>query len=211
MRFLSLVLAAGMISSAAVVATAQPEPISVTPAREAKAVAFAGKHHPELAELLSRLKKADPPAYEKAIRDVSQNSERLEKLRENDAERYELSLRLWTLDSRIRLLAARSTMSNDPGIEAELRDLLAERQNVRLATFKLERDRLTTRLERLDGQIQQLELDPAAAVENDLARIRREIKAAANRGRRATGNAAKKAPKGDRSESVPSKAKPRQK
>ncbi|MBA3312465.1 MAG: hypothetical protein M3552_00330 [Planctomycetota bacterium] len=193
-RFTSLVLAAGLISSTAAVATAQPESIAVTPAREAKAIAFARKHHPELAELLSNLKKADAPAFENAIREVSQNTERLEKLRENDAERYELALRVWTLDSRIRLLAARSTMSNDPANESELRGLLSERQVLRLAMFKLDRERLVTRLERLEGQIGQLEADPKTAVENDLARIKREIKAAANRERRAAGGAAAKAP-----------------
>lgn len=189
---LSLGLAAGLISSMAVVATAQPEPIAVTPAREAKAIAFARKQHPELADLLSKLKKADAQAYEKAMREVSQNTERLAKLRDNDQERYELSLQVWTLDSRIRLLVARSTMSDDPADEGELRALLQERQNARLALFKLDQQRLTTRLERLDGQIRQLESDPSANVENDMVRINREIKAAANRERRTANDDAAK-------------------
>jgi len=184
-RILSLVLAAGFAVSPAAVVKAQPESVSVTPAREAKAIAFARKHHAELADLLARLKKADPQAYEKALREVSQNTERLSKMREVDADRYELSLRVWTLDSRIRLLAARATMSNDPGIEGELRELLRERQNVRLALLQLERDRLQVRLERLDAQIQQLQSVPENAVENDFVRIQREIKATANRERRA--------------------------
>lgn len=182
---MSLVLAAGLIVSSAAVVKAQPETVSVTPAREAKALAFAREHHADLANLLGRLKKADPQAYEKALREVSQHTERLSKLRETDAERYEVSLRVWTLDSRIRLLVARSTMSNDPGTEGELRELLRERQNVRLALFQLERDRLQARLNRIEGQIQQLQSDPERAVENDFARIQREIKAAANRERRA--------------------------
>jgi hypothetical protein len=191
---MSLVLAAGFIVSLAAVLNAQPESVSVTPAREAKAIAFAREHHPDLANLLARLKKADPQAYDKALREVSQNIERLSKLRETDIERYDFSLRMWTLDSRIRLLAARSTMSNDPGIESELRELLRERQEVRLAMLKLERERLHVRLERLNGQVQQLESDPAGLVENDFARIQREIKGAANRERRAAEQAQPKKP-----------------
>ena len=195
---MSLVLAAGSIVSSAAVVKAQPDSVSVTPAREAKALAFARKHHPELADLLARLKKADSQAYEKALREVSQNTERLGKLREADTERYELSLRIWTLDSHIRLLAARATMSNDPGTEGELRELLRERQNVRLALLKLDRDRTQARVERLNGQIQQLQNDPESAVENDFARIQREIKAAANRERRAAEQSKKTPTKPDR-------------
>jgi hypothetical protein len=189
-----LVLAAGFVVSSAAVVKAQPESASVSPAREAKAIAFARKHHPELADLLGRLKQADSQAYERALREVSLNTERLNKLRETDAERYELSLRVWTLDSRVRLAAARSTMSNDPGIEGELRELLRERQDVRLALLKLDRDRLQVRLERLEGQIQQLQSDPESAVTNDLARIQREIKSAANRERRASDQSRSKKP-----------------
>ncbi len=191
-RFTSLALAAGFVVSSAAVVKAQPESVTVTPARETKAIAFARKHHPELADLLARLKKSDPKAYEKALREVSQNAERISKMRETDAERYELSLRVWTLDSRIRLLAARSTMSNDPGTEGELRDLLRERQNVRLALLKLDRDRLQARMDRLDAQIQQLQSDPDSAVENDFARIQREIKSAANREKRRAAEQSKK-------------------
>lgn len=201
-RILSLGLAAGTICSLAAVATAQSEPIAVTPARESKAIAFAKRHHPELAELLSNLKRGHAPTYQKAIREVWQSSERLERLRENDAERYQLALRVWTLDSRIRLIAARSTMSGDTANESELRDLLTERQTARLAMSKLERQRLITRLERVEGQIQQMESDPTAGVESDLARIKRDIRAAANRERRATNGAKQARPKIKESEAA---------
>lgn len=183
-RFLLLTLVAGLAGPAAQVATAQPRP-AAEPGGEAAALAFARSHHPELAELLERLATTDRAAYEKAIRDVSQASERLARLRENDPERYDVALRLWTLDSRIRLLAARSTMSDDPAIDERLRELLRERRRVRLASLRLERTRLLTRLEKVEGQIAQLEGDPAPAVENDLTRIKREVKASASRDRRA--------------------------
>jgi hypothetical protein len=182
---LSVALTVGAIGSMTLLARAQSPTVVVDHAQEKVALAFAREHHPELAELLQRLRKSDRDAFEKAVRDVFQASERLARLQENDPERYELALQSWTLDSRIRLLAARSTMSNDPGIEGQLRELLHERQNVRIAMLQLERERLQTRLERINGQIEQWESNPTAVVENDLARIKREMRASANRERRA--------------------------
>ena len=163
----------------------QPSPPRVTKDLEASALAFAREHHRELAELLGRLKSADRAAYDKAVAELSQASERLARLKENDAERYQLSLEIWTLDSRIRLLAARMTMASDPGIEGEIRDLLRDRQRVRLALLRLDRERFATRLERVDAQISQLENNSSAAIENDFARIQREVRNSANRERRA--------------------------
>lgn len=188
---IAFALAVGLFGP--MIASAQTKPDDADRAREAAALNFARKHHPELADLLERLKATDRNAYQKAVRDVSQAGERIARLRENDPERYELALRVWTLDSRIRLLAARSTMSDDPSIDDRLRELLRERREIRLAMLRLERERLRTRLERVEDQLELLDRDPDKAVENDLARIKRGVKASANRARRAPakGDAAK--------------------
>ena len=189
----ALLLAASLLASASGGAQGQPpaeKGSSADREREATALAFARAHHPELADLLERLKTSDRSAYEKAVRDVYQAGDRLGKLRESDPQRYELALQTWTIDSRIRLLAARSTMSDDPAIEEGLRELLRERQQVRLATLRFDRDRLQARLTRIEEQIASLERDPVKSVESDLARIKRDMKASANRERRAAGKPA---------------------
>ena len=206
-RVLALTLSAGLLGAWVVSAPAQQDPPKLDQEREASALDFARSHHPELADLLTRLKRTDRNAYAKAIRDVSQTGERLMRLRESDPERYELALQTWTLDSRIRLLAARSMMSDDPAFEERLRELLRERQQVRLATLRVERERVQTRLDKLNEQIGQLESDPVAGVENDLARIRREMKASANRERRAAANPSA-AKKKDESAKSPEQRKP---
>ena len=148
-------------------------------ARENTALAFAQEHHPELAGLLTRLKKADGRSYDKAIRDLSLAGERLERMRSKDPVQYGLALRVWTLDSRVRLLAARLTMSGNAALESQLLDLLEQRRQARLELLQLERDRAIARLERLDHQVNQLEADPQAVVERDLARLKREVAASA--------------------------------
>ncbi len=142
---------------------------------ETATVAFARAQHPELADLLVRLKSADRNAYDKAVRDVAQARERLERIK--DAEHHALALRAWTLDSRIRLLAAKLSMGGDAALETELRDLLIERRQVRLESLRLERAKLVARLEKIDAQTLQLEADPAAAVDREFDRLTREVRA----------------------------------
>jgi len=142
------------------------EPIA--PKREAAAIKFAQQHHSELAELLNRLKASHTEQYAKALRELDKTRERLEKARDNDADRYAILLREWQLDSRVRLLAARLTMSTSEELETELRQVLTERHDVRLQLLTYERDKSKTRLQKMDEQI-------AEHVENRVTNIDREF------------------------------------
>jgi len=78
-----------------------------TPEREAAALTFVRAHHPELAELLDRLKTRRPQEYQKAIRELFRASERLAQSQEQAPQRYEMELSEWKLQSRVQLLVAR--------------------------------------------------------------------------------------------------------
>lgn len=122
--------------------------------REAAALAFARENHPELAALLEGLKENAPKEYGAALVDLDRAVERLARTRERSAERHAVELADWKITSRIRLLAARLTMSPDPAVEAELRAALRERLELRLAAQRTERDRLQARAEKLTQQIE---------------------------------------------------------
>src|ERR1700678_4031514 len=143
--------------------------------REAAALAFARAHHPELAALIDKLHRDNRRDYDRAIRELSQACERLTRLKKQSAEQYELSLAAWKLDSRAQLLAARLTISQTPALEAELKQVLADRADVRLKEFKFEQARLEDRLTKVKASIQALETDKNALVEKDLLRIKRSI------------------------------------
>jgi hypothetical protein len=117
------------------------------------ALEFAKTHHPELASLLEQLRINAPKDFEAAVIDLNRTGERLERVRKNSPERYELELAAWKLDSRVRLLAARLAMGGDSTLEDELRDALEERFDLRIKLLKDERDRLHKRVERLDEQV----------------------------------------------------------
>ncbi|HEV3300244.1 MAG TPA: hypothetical protein VG055_11410 [Planctomycetaceae bacterium] len=161
--------------------TAAKPPAPLSAERETAALAFAREHHAELAALIEKLHRDNRRDYDRAIRELAQASERLTRLKKQSAELYELSLAAWKLDSRTQLLAARMTMSQTPALETELKQLLAERADVRLKEFKSERVRLQDRLTKLNVSIQALETDKNAVVEKDLLRIKRAVAARSRR------------------------------
>ena len=153
-----------------------PDKLIITPERQAAALKFAELHHPELYQLVNGLKRARRAEYHKAVRQLYNDSERLARLKERLPSRYELALSEWQLDSRLRLLVARMTMSaGDPELEGQLRELLKKRLDVRMELLKLDRERQAARLEKLEEQIEEIEFDEEAAIEKDLLRIQRSL------------------------------------
>ena len=147
------------------------EPVSQQ--REAAAMSFAQQYHPELAELLTRLRDSNPAQFAKAVRELDQTRDRLEKNRERDPERYSIMLHEWQLDSRVRLLAARLTMSTSAELETELRQVLNERHDVRLQLLTYDRERSKVRLQKMDEQIAEHVQSREATVDRELDRIKK--------------------------------------
>jgi len=144
-------------------------------AKAEQALAFARQHHPELARLVSQLRKTRPAQFKSAVRHLVQSQERLERIQVRSPERYDGALEAWKLDSRIRLLAARMTMSDNPDLVAELKNVLLQRTDLRLRQLSEERDRLTARLKRIEENISRIENDPEAAAARDLKRVKKQV------------------------------------
>jgi hypothetical protein len=144
--------------------------------REAAALSFVEQHHPELSELLARLKKSNRRGYQQAINELFRTSERLAMSKERDSARYDFELRIWKLDSRIRLLAARWSMSSSPALEEELKALLLEKADVQIEQKLFERQRLATRLEKLDATIQRARQQREAKAQESLDVLLRDVK-----------------------------------
>lgn len=143
--------------------------------REAAALAFAKTHHPELAELLSNLKRGNPTEYQRAIKELSAAVERITRIQEKNPERYDFVLNTWKLDSRIRLLTARLVMADNPAQEAELKALVQQRNEFKLRELKLEREKVASRLKNIERDIAELEKDQAGAVQRDLQEVRNHL------------------------------------
>jgi regulator of replication initiation timing len=145
-----------------------------TPAREAAALSFAERHHPELVSLLKQLAQHDSTEYENAIRQLFQTSETIAGVEERSPEIAQFQLRRWKLESRIQLLAAKLRMQSSPKIREQLRDLLTEREALRLEQLEFDRRRTEARLDRIEQSIAAQQQDPEARVERQLRQLLRE-------------------------------------
>jgi hypothetical protein len=93
---------------------AAPRSITFTPEREAAALTFVRAHRPELAPVLEDLNRRQPAEYQRAICDFFWTSETLAAIRQEDPQRYELSLEAWKLEVQTHLLA--SQLANRRGV-----------------------------------------------------------------------------------------------
>lgn len=153
-------------------------PMALTSSRKAAALEFAKQHHPELADLLRGLETRNRNAYHRAMRQLYQTSERLARSKERlSPERFELELEAWKLDSRIRLLAARVSVSKkkDPKLDAELKHALMERVDIRVRKMQQEKERLVQRVDNLTDTIKSIEDDREKAATQYLNRINRGL------------------------------------
>lgn len=145
----------------------------LTRQEEQSALRFARKHHPELAELLKQLDEEMTSEYDKAIRQIHVVAERLERIKSRSPEEYKLQLDAWKVDSRIKLLAARMTMSSDEKLQVEMKKLLSQKYTLKEQQLRRDKERTQSRLERIDKQLETLEKDRVQLLEKDLARYRK--------------------------------------
>lgn len=170
--FSSVAVAAEPISTSTAVpsdAAAVQGPAAADPTA---AIAFAVAHHPELVPLLDRLRKEAPGEFAAAVADLDRTRERLAKLRDKQPERHDAALAEWKLSSRIRLTLARLATAPSAETEEELRQLVRQRAEARLAPLRAERDRITARLDKVTAQLEAFDRDPDAAVAAEFQAVR---------------------------------------
>jgi hypothetical protein len=147
----------------------------VTTDREKMALRFAEENHDELFSLLQTLRKTNSRYYQDALRELSREAERLAKIGDRDSDRYRLSLKIWKLDSRLRLEVARLSMAQADEIESRLMPLLTERHAVRLELLELEQLRANDRLHKVSQQLATAKEDGEKRVSQELERLSRTI------------------------------------
>ncbi len=125
--------------------------------REAELLAFVKSQHPELAALLEHLKPVQAKEYQAAVHDLDRDVRRLEVLRKKAPKQYDRELSLWVTRSRIRLLAARLSMSEDAAVREELRAQLRQLRELELASLQQEIGPLQQSIEKQQLMLQKLQ------------------------------------------------------
>lgn len=153
----------------------QPATQKLTAAAEKRAIQFAQAHHPELAVLLAQLKEMDEEKYKTAILELSRTEERLVRLQEKMADRYVSDLELWKIDSRVRLLVARSVSGMEAETREQLKKLLKIRYEIRAQQLRQEQERLQSRLARLHEQLDEHENRRDLLAEQEVDRLLKSV------------------------------------
>ena len=146
--------------------------LAFTPEREAAALSFVNRHHPELAAILAKLKGRNLSAYQDAVIDLFRTSEALADQRVRDPKRQELALEAWKAKSRVEVLTAKLA---DPASRAsladELREALSHQIQVDIRKHQYELDALRARERKLQDQIHKLERERSQIVEAKVKKL----------------------------------------
>lgn len=148
-------------------------PEMATADREA-AMKFAADNHPELARLLEQLQKSRPNEFARAAKELNQQIQLLERVREKNPAKYPAQLESWKKDSQIRVLMARWSHSKDPTIEIQVRELLAQRHEARVIQLHVDKKRLAEQQRKLDEQLAAVEGPSAAQIDTAWEQLSRK-------------------------------------
>jgi uncharacterized small protein (DUF1192 family) len=148
---------------------------------ETHALAFASRHHPELADLLTPMKASHPKEYQRALRELFRVSDRLTRLESRQPERYAIELDLWKTESRLRLVAAKSAMLDDEERRQQIETLVTERNSLRIRLYEFERAELEQRIAQLTKQIDSVKAQQSEGVAKEVDRLVNSAKSSAKR------------------------------
>lgn len=156
--------------------------IAITPEREAAVTKFVEKNHSELAALLAHLKTSQPKEYERAVRDLFRVTEKFAMVKERGDAQYDLELKAWKAQSRAQLLVARLKMTDPESadsdeLKTQLREILTEQLQARIEVMKLERERTTARLEKLNQDIGKFEQNREAVIDSHVNNLMNQVNA----------------------------------
>lgn len=154
------------------------------------AMAFATQHHPELARLLEQLEKSRPHEFARAVKDLNQQLQQLERTREKNPVRYETQLESWKVESQIRVLIARWSLNRDAELETQIRDLLKQRREAKMAQLKADKERLLEQQRKIDEQLAELSDPMDSQVDKEWEQLAKKAGLPKNSGKKASGPAA---------------------
>ena len=149
------------------------------------AMEFATQHHPELARLLEQLEKSRPSEFARAMKDLNQQLQQLERTREKSPTRYDAQLESWKVESQIRVLTARWSLSRDTELETQIRSLLKQRREAKMAQLKADKERLLEQQRKIDEQLSALDDPMDAQVDKEWEQLAKKAGSPKNSGKKA--------------------------
>ena len=148
---------------------------------------FVRLHDPQLESLLETLEKKRPQQFKSALQNLARETERLKAMETRDPVRFGLELRLWKNNKQIQIVSAKIALNGESEeTRNTLRDLIKEKNSLRLQQLELELARNQQRTEKLNGQLAKLQSVSASDLDRNLDQAIALAKRSHDRGRKAS-------------------------
>ncbi|MEZ6093855.1 MAG: hypothetical protein R3C03_06405 [Pirellulaceae bacterium] len=122
------------------------------------ALEFVREHQPQVGRLLNRLEQNRPAQYERSVRSLVREVERLQAIKSRVPEKFDVALALWKNQKAIDLITAQLAVTKDRDAATEkLTSLLRERNQLQIESLTLDMTRVQERLVQLKQQKSELE------------------------------------------------------
>ena len=135
---------------------ASDSPSSENEDADATVLAFVKEHQPELADLISFLKKNKSRDYQEAMRESRKVRDRLVSIKDRDPDLYAVELDIWKNAAQIRLLAASASAKSNKlsrADHARLEELVKHENALTVKRLVIEKARLEARVNQLSQQL----------------------------------------------------------
>lgn len=151
------------------------DPTALEPHEVDAFLAFAKEHFPSLHDQLVRARQSDPRVFRQLLRRAGPPMARLMHLWREDPDEAARVIRLQRIEMELRQQAQRHHGLNDPqqraAVEREMRELLTERFELRLAGLEREIDELRRRLDEQVERLAQQNQDKQRIIDEEFERI----------------------------------------
>ncbi len=149
---------------------------SLSSESESSILEFAKREQLQLFELLQYLKQKRPSSYQQALKETGRNKQRLESLKDKDAELYEIESQLWRTRSKLSFLAAQMSVQDDAELDKQLETLVRDLETQEVARLTLMRDRTAKQLEKWESQLQDRKAEFSTSVDKNVESWKNRIK-----------------------------------
>ena len=155
-----------------------PEPVSKE--RKAELMAFVKANHPELLPLLNQLQSKRQQQFQAALRSLDKNVKNLQAVKKRSPKRYQLSLDIWGVSSRIQLLTAQLAIKKSDkekaSIKKKLRSLFEQQSQLQRSQIKFNYDAAKKKYDRFAEQLKKHDSDRASDLARKMAAIDQKSK-----------------------------------
>ncbi len=146
--------------------------VAISAKRKAELMKFVKANHAELERLINSLRKKRPSQYQSALRSLDRSVKNLNAIKANQSEaRYKQALADWKLKSRIQLLSAQLSITDNAAKRKQLKQLLVQQLDNRRAQLKADADRAEKRLARITEALAKIEADPDAEIARQMGAV----------------------------------------